>query len=198
MKTTRIFRFASFLLALIVILCACGNMASMNNFYGGELLDDEKMSEIRSAIFPAETDEKNDNSTEANSTSEKTKPVETEKATDEYTAITDKETVGETEDITECVSDEETHNSEGVEEMTEAVNEEKTTEVMSDGEKTEAVSDATEEKTDPDVVYWTENGKVWHVKRDCGHIKKSKVIISGSVEDAIAAEKERACSTCGK
>lgn len=56
----------------------------------------------------------------------------------------------------------------------------------------------TELETDCDsLVYWTKNGTVWHTDRECSRIKKSDVV-EGTVEEAIAAGKERICSFCDK
>ncbi len=49
---------------------------------------------------------------------------------------------------------------------------------------------------DSDVVYWTEGGTVWHTKRECPSLSRSKKIISGTVDEAISADKERACKKC--
>lgn len=48
-----------------------------------------------------------------------------------------------------------------------------------------------------DVVYWTEGGSVWHIKKDCSSLSRSKNIISGSESEAISAGKERVCKRCG-
>ncbi len=47
-------------------------------------------------------------------------------------------------------------------------------------------------------VYWTEGGEVWHLTENCSSLSRSKNILSGSVDDAIGAGKERACMRCGK
>ncbi len=48
------------------------------------------------------------------------------------------------------------------------------------------------------VVYWTKSGSVWHSYADCGHIKNSNNIISGSVEEAIGQGKKYLCKNCEK
>lgn len=48
------------------------------------------------------------------------------------------------------------------------------------------------------VCFWTENGSVWHTYRDCYHIKKSKNILSGTVEEAQENGKSHVCSSCAK
>ena len=54
----------------------------------------------------------------------------------------------------------------------------------------------TENQTD--TVYWVKNGGVWHLRRDCSSLSRSKEILSGTVNEAIAAGKERVCKLCGK
>lgn len=49
-----------------------------------------------------------------------------------------------------------------------------------------------------DTVYWVKNGGVWHLRRDCSSLSRSKEILSGTVDEAIAAGKERVCKLCGK
>ena len=52
-------------------------------------------------------------------------------------------------------------------------------------------------EADDGTVYWIENGSVWHNDVNCQHIK-GKEVISGSVEDAIEAGKQRLCRSCEK
>ena len=48
------------------------------------------------------------------------------------------------------------------------------------------------------IVYWLDNGKVWHVSRYCSSLSRSDPdkIVQGFVEDAIAEGKERVCKNC--
>lgn len=50
--------------------------------------------------------------------------------------------------------------------------------------------------TAPSVVYWTEGGSVYHHSSDCSSLRSSENILQGSIEDALLAEKERACKRC--
>lgn len=59
---------------------------------------------------------------------------------------------------------------------------------------TEGIEAASE--TEPDTVYWVKSGSTWHTNRNCHSLKKSSEIISGSVEEAKAAGKERKCKVC--
>lgn len=44
------------------------------------------------------------------------------------------------------------------------------------------------------TVYWTENGDVYHLDRDCQHIRNRTNVESGTVEES---GKDRLCKTCG-
>lgn len=54
------------------------------------------------------------------------------------------------------------------------------------------------ESTNGEVVYWTKSGSVWHSYSDCGHIKNSNNVISGTVEEARSAGKSNLCKSCEK
>ena len=47
------------------------------------------------------------------------------------------------------------------------------------------------------TVYWVESGKVWHTTDKCSTLSRSKDIMSGTVDAAKAAGKERVCKRCG-
>lgn len=46
------------------------------------------------------------------------------------------------------------------------------------------------------TVYWLESGSVYHVIADCHYLKNKVNVKFGTVEDATAAAKSRACSSC--
>lgn len=46
------------------------------------------------------------------------------------------------------------------------------------------------------IVFWTKSGACWHVSTECYHIADSDNVQSGSIQDALAADKERPCSKC--
>lgn len=48
------------------------------------------------------------------------------------------------------------------------------------------------------VVYWTQNGSVWHASASCRSLQNSQNLSKGSVEEAESAGKSRGCSVCGK
>lgn len=60
---------------------------------------------------------------------------------------------------------------------------------------TTAQSSSSDRKTG--TVYWVESGKVWHTTDKCSTLSRSKDIMSGTVDAAKAAGKERVCKRCG-
>ena len=46
-------------------------------------------------------------------------------------------------------------------------------------------------------VYWTPGGEVWHVTSECSSLSRSTTILNGSIDEAQAAGKSRACKRCG-
>lgn len=46
------------------------------------------------------------------------------------------------------------------------------------------------------TVYWVKSGEVWHISEKCRSLARSKTVLSGSVDEAIAAGKSRACKIC--
>ena len=47
-------------------------------------------------------------------------------------------------------------------------------------------------------VYWTKNGKVWHLTPECGYFTDGVEIIYGSEENAVECGKQRVCLLCEK
>lgn len=64
------------------------------------------------------------------------------------------------------------------------------------GEKEEGNDPALDEQTLKRTCYFVSGGSVWHYDENCSALSKSKEVICGIVEDAIAAGKTRACSKC--
>ena len=61
-------------------------------------------------------------------------------------------------------------------------------------------SDSSEipEDIDPNqMVYFTPNGTVYHLRKDCSSLSRSKEILEGTVEDAYLEGKEKPCKQCG-
>lgn len=172
------FKYLKVILSLILVLVfsvSC-SMLDSDDFYGGEELNPEKLSEMRSSVFASEKIEsqsventysqKEDSATESQEISEQQQSLNiTESAATEITT-----------EINIEISTEET-----IEETSEKIKE-----------------DMTAPHLEEQTVYWVEKGKVWHLSSDCSYIKKSKSLISGTVGDAISAGKEKVCSRCGK
>ena len=47
------------------------------------------------------------------------------------------------------------------------------------------------------TCYWLKSGTVYHISLDCTYIKDKENVLSGTVDEALAAGKERCCSRCG-
>ena len=62
--------------------------------------------------------------------------------------------------------------------------------------QTEEITSATFADAEVTVVYWTENGTVYHLRKDCSSLRRSTHILQGSIEEAIVAKKERVCKSC--
>ena len=145
-------------------------------FDGGVLLDSEKLSEIKNSVFSSEIHEED---------TEETTDVVVEKTTERAIESTE---VTEVTEKTESLAD-------TADTVTEATESSKNSEENT--EKSESC-DATEENCDDgDIVYWIASGEVWHLSQNCRYIK-NKSFVSGTVEEAMEADKSRVCSACGK
>ena len=186
-------------IVLLSALCACDFDETKTNFCGGDLVDVEKLSELKASIITEDTDitetEKEDNTqnkgnTEVNTEIQFTGGVEHnqgEENTSEHLSQSAKE------DPEESVS-----YGEGIE-MTEVNTEietESKTETKTETE-TEAVTE-TETVSEDELVYWVEGGKVWHLSTDCRYLKDKENIQCGTVEEAMEAKKTKLCSSCAK
>ncbi len=71
---------------------------------------------------------------------------------------------------------------------------------LPDTEETSDISETSdsEEESDniEDIVYWVSGGEVWHIKRDCPSLSRSKDILSGTMNDALQEGKSRVCKRC--
>ena len=47
------------------------------------------------------------------------------------------------------------------------------------------------------TVYWVKSGEVWHISEKCPSLSRSKSILSGTVDEAMASGKARVCKRCG-
>ena len=48
------------------------------------------------------------------------------------------------------------------------------------------------------IYYWTPGGKSHHATEDCSTLKRSKVILSGTLDEAFSAGKDDPCDVCMK
>ena len=156
------------LLVCVIIFSSCNFDNSTNNLKGGELLNDEKISQIKSEILSEQ------HVTTENETDDKTESLSDEK---------NESTVAESEE--EISAD----HGEGTEDQSDLL------------ENTETSDTSTENEIydESGVVYWLDGGSVWHLYRDCRHIKNTKKeILSGSIDDAKEMGAENVCKTCDK
>ena len=172
----RKFSFLIVFLMLSVLLCSCGFDESDNSFRGGELLDNEKMSELKDKFITDGTEEDNVELENSDRVTEKQTEKQTDKSTEKPSG-SKTETQTERNDVTAST---EIH----------TCDESDTVKIY------ETETEIFEEQTD--IVYWTKSGSVWHVSDQCRYIKNSKGVLSGSVEEAMEAGKEKVCSSCGK
>ena len=72
-------------------------------------------------------------------------------------------------------------------------------ELFTQGEEPVSEADTAPKYTDrePNTVYWTKNGSVYHKYRDCYYLQNAESVKSGTVLTARTNGKERACSECG-
>ncbi len=71
-------------------------------------------------------------------------------------------------------------------------------ELFTQGNDPEDGSSPTYTDREPNTVYWTEGGSVYHKYRDCRHLKNADSIKSGTVLTAQMTGKKRVCSECGE
>lgn len=161
------------------ILCSCDLDESRNNFSGGDLLDVEKLSELKDSIMTEESEiaetEKEKQTQDNESVKYNTEPESTSKIEDTANEEITNDVVTEGSTETSLGNDEESVSDSESEELSE-----------------------TEIANKDELVYWTEAGKVWHLSPDCHHLKNSEKILSGTIEEAMAAKKTKLCSSCEK
>lgn len=59
-------------------------------------------------------------------------------------------------------------------------------------------SPSQEETPQNGIVFWLSSGSVYHLSKTCHHIREKEGVLEGTVNEALAAGKLRACSSCGK
>lgn len=170
MKSTKLINIILFALTLTLLLSSCSYFsADRPRFGGGELLDDERISEIKAEIF----------------------------SDDETATQTDDGDNGQNDETEQTQSNEGQGNANG-NNSGDTSAEAAPDETVDDANEESVPHNDTSEEDEHSTVYWTEGGSVWHVSKECSSLKNSKNIISGSVEEAQNAGKERVCSRCGK
>ena len=59
-----------------------------------------------------------------------------------------------------------------------------------------------EPETDPiidtQIYFWTPSGTKYHIYRDCGYLANSDTVLSGTLEEGMAAGKSGLCKNCEK
>lgn len=203
------------LLIVVFVMSSCQTAVDCN---GGELLDDERLSEIKADIFSEKSTvnidqtekQTNDDTISENISEEKESLTEEGSEADEDVTQGDiivywseNGKVWHTDRNCRYIK-----NSDVVSGYSsDAIEKGKKSECKSCGSSTsdndeyteveEETTQSDEEIVFEDVVYWTKKGSVWHYDRECRYIKNSEVEL-GEVDDAIASGKDRACSSCGK
>ena len=142
------FLLATFTLIFSLCFASCSLFTpERGSFYGGKILDNEAMDELRK-----EFDESSSNNDQIESGS----------------------TIG-TQILTESVQNNEN--------------------TQAESENTQSESENTEKS---ETVFWSKSGSVWHLYIDCGYLKNSDEIYSGTVDEAIASGVKKVCSSCEK
>ncbi len=88
---------------------------------------------------------------------------------------------------------ENSYNTEPAEETESSVKTETPVSVPPEVSEEETSGGLTEERT----VYWVPGGSVWHTRRDCPSLSRSREVLSGTEREAIGSGKDRACKRCG-
>ncbi len=161
---------------------------SRDIFRGGELLDNERLSEIKAEILGTEfemiesvtgnyiVNETIDDST----SSEKTESYENTSSSDDDNELNTSE--NETESQVVTYTDESQNITESYSEIAFDTNE-------ISGCETEL------NENEPEWVYWLENSEKWHLFSDCKYIK-GKDFFAGTVENAMESGLQDVCKIC--
>ena len=189
------FSISALIIALVILfLTSCSLFIPDDRFDGGKLLDSEEMSRIKSEIFATETETEDINTT----TSESLSFTESITEAVDATSLTEDTSIA----MTEIEEDIETTLPQTEELVTESESvydiEESSIEIESCSDESISESEHETETPPSKTVYWTKSGTVWHLFEDCGYLKGSTSILSGSVEKAIEEGKSKLCSSCSK
>ena len=83
-----------------------------------------------------------------------------------------------------------------VENSTEGNSFESTASISAETENQELSNAETATGEKNETVFWSKSGSVWHLYSDCGYLKNSNEIFSGTVSEAISNGAEKVCSSC--
>lgn len=64
--------------------------------------------------------------------------------------------------------------------------------------ETQPATEAQNETSKTNTYYWTPGGKSYHASEDCTTLKRSKTILSGTLDEAMGAGKNDPCNVCVK
>lgn len=64
--------------------------------------------------------------------------------------------------------------------------------------ETQPATEAQNEASKTNTYYWTPGGKSYHASEDCTTLKRSKTILSGTLDEARGAGKNDPCNVCVK
>ena len=181
---------------VLIVLPSCSMFWSSNPTYsGGQMLDDELMSSMRDEVLGEKTEisdqEVSDEITEDENESENSDEITTEENESENSH--EKTESSESQDNTESSKTNEESSTKYDQEESSTKHDQEESSTKHDQEESSTKHDHEESDT---PVYWTENGGVYHLFRDCSYIKSSAEVISGTVEEANDAGKSDACSRC--
>lgn len=180
---------------ILIVLPSCSMFWSSNPTYsGGQMLDDELMSSMRDEVLGEKTEisdqEVSDAITEDENESENSNEITTEENESENSH--EKTESSESQDNTESSKTNEESSTKHDQEESSTKHDQEESSTKHDQEESSTKHDHQESTP----VYWTENGGVYHLFRDCSYIKSSAEVISGTVEEANDAGKSDACSRC--
>lgn len=64
--------------------------------------------------------------------------------------------------------------------------------------ETQPATETQNETSKTNTYYWTPGGKSYHASEDCTTLKRSKTILSGTLDEAMGAGKNDPCNVCVK
>ena len=190
MKTNGLIYFIK-IFAIVILMSlsftSCSYFAAdIPRFGGGELLDKEMISSIKSEIFSGSD----------------TSESETNKSGNESQVIIDvRETEAEEESETSSKAEPTTEDRSEITDEPQSSYDTEEEDTVLDTAGIESIFETSSEATetgDRITVYWSKGGSAWHLSTKCHYIAESDTVYAGYVEDAKAAKKSKLCSYCEK